>query len=475
MSRLPLLKGVLGYIKQNNELFCMPGHKGGKGFLENYFGREFLDNLIKIDMTEVEGLDNLHNPEGIIKESGNLLSRLYGSKKSYFLVNGSTSGNLVMIFSTFNEGDKIIVERNCHKSIFSGIIMRKLKPVYVKNKLNNDYNAPLSIDMEHFLKVIKENKDAKGVIITYPNYYGICSNLKTIINECKKYKVKILVDSAHGAHFGINNKLPESAVKLGADMVVTSAHKTLPSLTQTAYLHVNNGDLDKVNFYLSSFLSTSPSYILLCSMDYARFYLETYGHEQYNKLIELANYYRNKINKNIDYLHIIGKEDINKNKIDAWDIDLTRYVINLKNKYNVCLLAKYLIKNNIQVEMNDESNLVLICTPFHKENSFLKLYNVLCNIDKNSIVGKSLKIDDFNIPKQKILPYEAMNKSKLWVNLDESKGKICAENIIPYPPGIPILMMGEIISSKEIKRIKYFIKNNKDIIGIKNGKILILK
>ena len=147
----------------------MPGHKGGLGFLETLRGKELYENLIKVDLTEVDGLDNLHHADGIIKESQQLLSEYYGSVKSYYLVNGSTSGNLAMIFSSFSEGDKIIVERNCHRSIFNAIVMRKLQPVYIKNKIHSKYDAPLPLDKEHFSSLISENKDAKGIIVTYPN------------------------------------------------------------------------------------------------------------------------------------------------------------------------------------------------------------------------------------------------------------------------------------------------------------------
>jgi arginine/lysine/ornithine decarboxylase len=209
LSKLPLVEGLLEYTNENNIPFAMPGHKGGQGFLSTDIGKEIYSNILKIDITEVDGVDNLHNPDGIIKEAEELLSRFYKSRKSYFLVNGSTSGNLAMIFSAFSEGDKVIVERNCHRSIFNGILMRKLKPIYIRNKISSKFNAPMSVDMEHFLSLIEDNKDAKGIIITYPNYYGVCPNLKLIINEAKKYNMKVLVDSAHGAHFGVYDVLPD--------------------------------------------------------------------------------------------------------------------------------------------------------------------------------------------------------------------------------------------------------------------------
>lgn len=488
MSQLPILEGVLKYVKENNISFCMPGHKGGRGFYNNPIGKEFIENFLKFDVTEVDGMDNLHKAEGIIKEGSRLLSRFYESKKSYFLVNGSTSGNLAMIFSSFNEGDKIIVERNCHRSIFNAIIMRKLRPVYVKNIINERLNAPICIDLEHFSQVLENNKDAKGIIVTYPNYYGICSNLDFIIRQCKKYEMKVLVDSAHGAHFGINNKLPKSAVKMGADMIVTSTHKTLSSLTQTAYLHINDGqDTDKVDFYVSAFLSTSPSYLFLCSMDYARFYLESYGEYQYEKLLNLSNYYRDKINR-IEGIHIVGRDDIvdlneqikkaksitNISFNDVWDLDATRYTINLDKGYSGHLLLNYLKQFGIQAEMSDTSNVVLIFSPFNEEKEFEKLYNILKNCDLNELKQKSVSLVNYNIPKIKIMPYEIMHKEKEYVSLNNCIGRIAGENIVPYPPGVPILVAGELIDKDVLETIKHYINIGIDVLGIKEDKLKVV-
>lgn len=461
MSKLPLVEGVLKYIKENNTLLCMPGHKGGKGFMATAIGRELYENFIKGDITEVEGLDNLHNAEGIIKEAQEYLAQLYGSKKSYFLVNGSTSGNLAMIFSSFNEGDKIIVERNCHKSIFNGIMLRKLKPVYIKNKINKKYDAPLSIEEEHFLHVLEENNDAKGIIITYPNYYGVCPDLKFIIREAKNRNMKVLVDSAHGAHFGVCKGLPESAVKLGADMVVMSSHKTLPSFTQTAYLHVGKGvDLDKVEFYLSVFLSTSPSYMLMSSMDYARFYLEEYGKEDYTRLLKFGEIYRDKINK-IKGFHVLCREDMCKE-----DIDLSRYVINLEKGYSASKFSNYLREKNIQAEMNDNQNVILIFSPFNKEENFEKLYNIIKECPLDSLKQEYYNILNYNIPESKLAPFQVLNSKSKEISLQDAAGRICAKSIVPYPPGVPLVMMGEIIDEDIIGMIKYYLENGTDVIGV---------
>ncbi|MCM8709657.1 aminotransferase class V-fold PLP-dependent enzyme [Clostridium sp. SYSU_GA19001] len=479
MPKLPLVEGIIKYIKENNVSFSMPGHKGGSGFLSTEIGKDLYKNFLKADITEVDGVDNLHKPEGIIKESLQLLSEFYGSKKSYFLVNGSTSGNLAMIFSCFKEGDKVIVERNCHRSIFNAIIMRKLEPVYIRNKISSKYNAPMSIDMEHFLRIICENRDAKGIIITYPNYYGICTDLEFIISEAKKYNMLVLVDSAHGAHFGVHKSLPESALKLGADMVVMSSHKTLPSLTQTAYLHVGaNIDIEKVDFYVSSFLSTSPSYMLMCSMDYGRYYLEEYGAYAYEVLLERANRYRKKLNK-FTWLHVLNEEDI-KNEVSIlqkkfYMLDLSRFVINVKKGYSGIKLLDYLKSNKIQCEMSDLSNVVLIFSPFNSEEDFKCLYEALEKCNPENIKDKTVNLKNIYIPKTKFLPWQALEKHKYTVNLNEAEGKVCGKQVVPYPPGVPLLNIGEIIDSEVIDMIRYYLQNGITVLGIEEHKITVME
>lgn len=469
MSKLPLIDGIMKYISEKNSLFCMPGHKQGKGFLCTDEGKKFYDNIFKFDLTEVDGLDNLHHAEGIIKEAEERLSKFYGTKKSYFLVNGSTSGNLAMIFACFNEGDKIIVERNCHRSIFNGIIMRKLKPIYIKNDFNYEINAPLAIDEEYFLKLLDENSDAKGVIITYPNYYGVCCNLEFIAREAKKRGMKVVVDSAHGAHFGVCDELPKSAVKLGCDVVVMSAHKTLPSLTQTAYLHLCSDDIemDKLNFYVSSFSTTSPSYVFMASMDYARFYIEEKGKSEYGKLIHICSEYAEKINK-IEGMHILNEADLNSEK---QSIDKTRFVINVDKGYSGFKLYNYLKKNFIQPEMCDSQNVILIFSPFNDKEEFEKLYEVLRKCSMEKLMDNSLDLKDLSIPEMQISPWEAVSSEKEMTSIEEAEGKICADSIVPYPPGVPILMPGEIISKASIDEIKYYLKNDALVMGIKKNKI----
>ncbi len=478
MPRLPIVDALLKYKEEENSYFAMPGHKMGKAYEDTKEGKILLDNFIKFDITEVEGLDNLHNPTSIIKEGQEQLANYYGCKKSYFLVNGSTSGNMIMIFATFKEGDKIIVERNCHRSVFNSIILRKLKPIYVMNEVSEKYDAPFSINKKHLFKLIKENQDARGILLTYPNYYGICTELEEIVKEAKKYNMKVLIDCAHGAHFGVIDELPDNPLKLGCDMVVQSAHKTLPSLTQTSFLHVNCDELlDEVNFYTSMFLTTSPSYLFLASMDYSRYYLQKYGSQDYSILINLCEEYRRKINL-IGFYHIIDEHDIIKNSSSTRNkvyIDKTRYIINVPKGFSGHLLLDYLKANKIQCEMSDSRNVVLIFATSNTRDDFDKLYRILKECNKDTLIDKYVKPMQFEIPLIDKLPWETLNMKKVECSIKDSINKVCGQAIVPYPPGVPLIMPGEIITKDIIDIIGYYIDNNVTLLGVKENNLIIIK
>lgn len=478
MPRLPIVDALLKYKEEENSYFAMPGHKMGRAYEDTKEGNILLDNFIKFDITEVDGVDNLHHPTGIIKEGQELLANYYGSKKSYFLVNGSTSGNMIMIFSVFKEGDKIIVERNCHRSVFNSIILRKLRPIYVMNEVSEKYDAPFSINKEHLFKIIKENKDAKGILLTYPNYYGICTDLKEIVKEAKKYNMKVLIDSAHGAHFGVINELPANPLEMGCDMVVHSAHKTLPSLTQTSFLHVNCEELlEEVDFYASVFLTTSPSYVFLASMDYSRYYLQVYGRKHYSDLINLCESYREKINK-LEFYHIIEESDIvgeDSSKEDVVCIDKTRYIINIPKGFSGHLLLDYLKKNKIQCEMSDSRNVVLIFATSNTEADFENLYKVLKECNKDILKDEYVKPKEYGIPIVEKLPWETINMKKVECKLKDSINKVCGQAIVPYPPGIPLIMPGEIITKDIIDIIEYYRDNGITLLGVKEDNLIVIK
>ena len=460
-NKTPLLDEVLKYKKEENLIFSMPGNKCGKVFLKDNIGKEFVDTMGYLDITEVDPLDNLHAPEGIILEAQQLLAKTYGVKKAYFMVNGSTGGNLCSIFAAFNEGDEVLVERNCHKSIYNGLILRKLKVKYIEPLIDEKLGIFLPPDKKNIYDAIEQCENLKGIILTYPSYFGITYDIEEVLLDLKKRGLKIVVDSAHGAHFIANNKLPKAIYGI-PDYVVLSAHKTLPALTQGSYLLSNTDDND-VEFYLNTFMTTSPSYLIMSSLDYARYYLDEYGYDEYERLINKAEKYRSIINS-LNKVHIISKEDL----AEDYDIDKSRYIVTVSKEYSGHKLLEYLREQGIQCEMSFASGVVLLLSPINNDDDFNKLLKSFENLQL-----KDIRQDNYSkyysfIPKKVLEPYEVFKKECKYIKINEADKNIACEAIIPYPPGIPLLCPGEVITKEAIAIIDDYISNNRSVIGIKN-------
>lgn len=460
-NKTPLLDEVLKYKKEENLIFSMPGNKCGKVFLKDNIGKEFVDTMGYLDITEVDPLDNLHAPEGIILEAQQLLAKTYGVKKAYFMVNGSTGGNLCSIFAAFNEGDEVLVERNCHKSIYNGLILRKLKVKYIEPLIDEKLGIFLPPDKKNIYDAIEQCENLKGIILTYPSYFGITYDIEEVLLDLKKRGLKIVVDSAHGAHFIANNKLPKAIYGI-PDYVVLSAHKTLPALTQGSYL-LSNTDDNAVEFYLNTFMTTSPSYLIMSSLDYARYYLDEYGYDEYERLINKAEKYRSIINS-LNKVHIISKEDL----AEDYDIDKSRYIVTVSKEYSGHKLLEYLREQGIQCEMSFASGVVLLLSPINDDDDFKKLLKSFENLQL-----KDIRQDNYSkyysfIPKKVLEPYEVFKKECKYIKINEADKNIACEAIIPYPPGIPLLCPGEVITKEAIDIIDDYISNNRSVIGIKN-------
>lgn len=480
--KIPLLEQLLKYHDEKNMPLSMPGNKSGAGFLNDELGEQFVGRLGFLDITEVEPLDNLHYPEGVIKEAQELLAKTYGVKKAYFLVNGSSSGNMAAMFSAFDEGDEVLVERNCHKSIYNGLIMRKLKVIYIEPVIDEKNGVFLPPDKENIYKALYKCLNPKGIILTYPNYFGITYDIDEIVIDLKLKGMKVVIDCAHGAHFGINDRLPKSIAKL-VDYTILSAHKTLPALTQGAYLLANEEN-EQLEFYLKAFTTTSPSYLIMASLDYARHYLDNYGEREYEALINNAERWKEKINK-LNKVHILSKNDLNREhrykmikKVEdhskEYDIDLTRYILILPQGYSGHKLFEYLRKEKIQAEMSFSRGVVLILSPFNNEEDFKTIYGSILRLELNDICGESESKYSSEIPEKVLEPYQVFKLSGEWIEIEKCENCIAKEAIIPYPPGIPLVCSGERISASSIKIIKEYIINKKTIIGIKNGKTQIV-
>lgn len=412
--------------------FHMPGHK--RNFNFDIDGSE-------IDITEINGFDNLHSPGGSILEIEQKLSALYGSEKSFMLVNGSTVGLLASIFAVTEQKDKIIISRNCHKSVYNACFLRELDVVYIEPAFNERNGFYTKIKQSAIDKIIMDNPDAKAVVITSPTYEGYVSNIHS--------DIPLIIDAAHGAHFGFG-KFPEYPK---GDIVVSSLHKTLPSLTQTAVLNIyNNHFIEKIRMYLDIFQTTSPSYVLMNSVSKCVVFLENYrdAFKKYNALLDM--FYKTRL----DNLEFVQTDD--KGKI---------VVSTAKSNINGHQLADRLRTHfSIECEMESVNYIILMSSVADTKEAFYALSSALVKTDS------TLKKREMNIIKKPTIPPKAFNSFEIKkaekMQFKNANGKVSAEYVYAYPPDIPILVPGEVITERIISSISEMLENKINIISDSN-------
>lgn len=458
----------------------MPGHKLGGGV-----PRELAEELLQLDVTEIDGTDNLHYPEGIIREAQELAAKAFGADKTFFLVNGSTCGVQAAILSVCARGQKLIVGRDSHKAVAAGLILAGAAPVFVQPEFNEEFSIPAEINQESIEEVLRSNPDASAVLITRPNYYGICSDIEKISSLVHSYGKLLIVDEAHGAHLCFNDSLPPAALRHGADICIQSAHKTLPAVTQGAYLHVkgNRVDMDRLSFNLKMLQTSSPSYIIMSYLDIARELMEREGRDKLEALADTNAWFGEEIERTGVYKVLSGR-----NLGIKVTQDYTRLVINIKGLGISGYRAEKLLreKYGTQIEMADYENLVIITTVADTRASLTKLLEALkalaltesgqdmeCRAEKlRSILKGKRGMEDGNF---KLLPWEAYYSGKEVLPLQKSEGRISADIITPYPPGIPLLYPGEIITDSCIQYIADIMAAGGKVNGIvDNGSIRVI-
>ncbi|MGO0907203.1 aminotransferase class I/II-fold pyridoxal phosphate-dependent enzyme [Clostridioides difficile] len=438
--------------------FHMPGHKKGKIY-EKLGYINVLENLYKMDTTEIIGTDNLHSPEGIIKASQENTAKVFKSDYTYYLVNGSSCGIQSAIMSVCNPKSKIIVNRDCHQSVINGCILGDVDIEYIPCEISKDTNILKGVNVINVIDIIDKNLDAKAILLTYPTYYGMTYDLEYICNYAHTKNMVVIVDEAHGAHLGLSERLPKTALEQGADIVIQSTHKTLPSFTQSSMMHVKGErvDLDKIANMLRITESSSPSYLLLSSLELAVDIYKNKGKELIEELLNNISIFKNNVNKNLE---IYSTNDKTKVFISAKSIGLTGYELEniLRKKYN------------IQVELSNYYGVLLICTIGSCTQDFISLETALNDIVVKEF--KTTKLDNIkypvDIPKKILTPREAFYKIKKSVKIYDSIGKICGESIVPYPPGINIISPGEIISKEIIDYLKFCSSKGMVISGLKD-------
>lgn len=455
--KTPLFDALMEYVDRETIPFHVPGHKKGVGIDEEF--KKFIgENPFKIDVTVFKLVDSLHHPTGPIKKAQELAADAYGSKASFFCIHGTSGAIQAMIMSVVKSGDKIIIPRNVHKSVTSGIILSGATPVYMQPELDKRVGIAHGVTPETVEKTLKENPDAKAVLIINPTYYGVATDIKKIADIVHSYDIPLIVDEAHGPHLGFNDKLPMSSIEAGADICCQSTHKIIGALTQCSLLHVGSEriDVNRVQQILSLLQTTSPSYILMASLDCARRQIAINGKELLDKAINLANYAREEINK-IPGFYCFGKEIIGNPGVFA--IDPTKITITCRDlgitgfQLDMILSNKY----HIQLELSDLYNGLSVGSFGDTKENIDALINALKEISqeyKNNENKKSDFIDIPAIPEQVQIPREAFNSEKVVLPLKDSRGRISGEFLLAYPPGIPVLCPGEIITEEIINYIQ---------------------
>ncbi|MDQ0204777.1 aminotransferase class I/II-fold pyridoxal phosphate-dependent enzyme [Pectinatus haikarae] len=470
----PLFAAMQKYVNDKAVAFHTPGHKQGKG------ANEILKKIVtpmglKMDVSLMEELDDLFAPETCIKQAQDLAAKLYEADESLFMVNGTTGAIHIMLFSALAPGDKIIIPRNVHKSVLGAIILCGAEPIFIEPAINTDLGIAMAVQTECVEKAIAANKDAKAVFLVYPTYYGVACDIREIAEIVHKNGMLLLVDEAHGPHLKFSEKLPVQAMDAGADMAAQSTHKILASLTQTSMLHIKykRVDIERVHMANSLLQSTSPNYLLLASLDAARRQMAQKGKMLIDNAVRLAEKLRERINT-IAGLYCFGTEVAGSE--GCFSIDRTKITVTVKKLGITGYEAEKILRHKykIQCELADMYNVLFIISLADSERETEILYSALAELaDDHSGKIKEAVADEVDIPLPivRMTPRRAMFAAHENIDFIMSENRICGETITFYPPGIPLIYPGEIISDKLIEYIKKRQQAGAKIVGPADTKL----
>jgi arginine decarboxylase len=453
-EKMPLFEALKQYKNDQTISFHVPAHKHGVGLprFTSYVGT----NVMNMDLTILTDLDSICHPTGVIRESEELAAEAFGADRAFFLVNGTTSGIQAMIMTMCEPGDRIIVPRNAHKSVIGGIILSGAIPVYVQPEIDHRMGIAKGVTPQSIEKALEENPEAKAVFIIHPTYYGMTSDLEEIVSIAKHYGVPVIADEAHGAHFAFHSDLPKSAMACGAAMSAVSVHKLGGSMTQSSILLVDDKQVDpaKVKTILNLTQTTSPSYVLMASLDAARQQLALNGQNLFDKVIALAEKARRELNK-IPGVYVYGPE-MNATS-GCFEYDPTKIAITLRQLGITGYEAEVILRRDHQIafEMADLHNLLAIVGIGDTEETIDRLIHAIrdfsAGLSERHVTKQYHPIPE--MPVMAVSPRDAFYSETRSVPLEESIGEISAEIIMAYPPGIPIICPGERITTELVEYI----------------------
>lgn len=453
-KRAPIYEALKNYRSNRVVRFDVPGHKGGRGNKEltDFLG----EKCLLIDVNSMKPLDNLSHPVSVIREAEIIASQAFKAQNAFFIVNGTSAAVQAMIMSVCKSEEKIIMPRNVHKSAINALIISGAIPVYVNPGVNKNLGISLGMSIVDIKDAIKKNRDAKAIFVNNPTYYGVCSNLREIVNIAHENNMVVLVDEAHGTHFYFGEDMPISAMEANADMAAVSMHKTGGSLTQSSFLLCGkNVNPDYVRQIINLTQTTSASYLLLVSLDLARKNLSLNGREIFKKTVELSNYAREEIN-NLGGYKAFSKEIIDGDTV--FDFDITKLSVNTRDIGLTGIEVYDILRDeyNIQIEFGDIGNILAIISAGDRILEIERLISSLSEIKRLYSKDKTGMLESEYINPEVVLsPKEAFYSSKRSIPLENSLGEISSEFVMAYPPGIPILAPGERITKDVLDYIFY--------------------
>ena len=468
----PLADALRSQAQSSYVPFDVPGHKGGLEPLAEYFGND----LLLLDKNSRASIDYLCHPLSVIREAQDLAAEAFGAKNAFFMIGGTTSSVQAMVMSACAPGEKIILPRNVHYSVINAVILAGAVPLYIAPQVHSRIGISLGMQVDDVLECIEKHPEAKAILINNPTYYGICSALEKIVELAHEHNMLVLVDEAHGTHFYFGDNLPKGAMHCGADLSSVSMHKTGGSLTQSSIL-LSNGKLSEAHIenIINLTRSTSASYLLLASLDLARQYLVTKGRSVLNRNLNNICKTRAEINA-IGGYYAFGEECIDGDSI--FDFDLSKLSINTIGIGLAGIEVYALLRDEygIQLEFGDTANVLALSTLGDREGDNEKLVEALVDIKKKYGTPSSHRFSyEYITPTPIISPRDAFYAAKKSKPIGECVGEICGDAVMCYPPGIPILAPGELITDEIVQHIVYASQKGCSVTGLDaNGEVLVV-
>ena len=450
----PIYEALENLRKMRVVPFDVPGHKRGRGNPE--LTQLLGEQCMNMDVNSMKPLDNLCHPVSVIKEAEELAAEAFHSAHAFLMVGGTTSSVQSMILSVAKRGEKIILPRNVHRSVIGAMVLCGAVPVYVNPQCSQRLGIPLGMSVEDVRRAIEENPDAKAVLVNNPTYYGVCSDIRSIVKLAHEHGMYCLSDEAHGTHFYFSDKLPVSAMEAGADMAAVSMHKSGGSLTQSSLLLTGSGiSPGHVRQIINLTQTTSGSYLLMSSLDISRRNLALRGRETFEKVMELAEYARSEINE-IPGFYAFSKELINGDSV--FDFDVTKLSVHTLEVGLAGIEVYDLLRDeyDIQIEFGDFGNVLAYLSIGDRKRDVERLVSALSEISRR--FGKE-KVDlleqEYIPPLVAVSPQDAFYAPKEALPLEHCVGRICSEFVMCYPPGIPLLAPGEQVTQAIVEHIVY--------------------